>query len=329
MHNLEDVNLRFAGQMKDPILRYMMEHNRKIKCLQLGAANLITDDCWRDLFRTFGPQLESLKISEMNDSMDDETMQVLVSHCNKLSRVKFKKCFKLSETAPALLSSLRRLQHLSLSVSYDAPPSVLENLIGSVGATLQTLSLEGMYEADDSVLTAIHKSCHQLKKLRFTDNSLCSDAAFTSLFSGWSNPPLRFIDLNSNRYVDNANPDGPIDAPTGFASSGFQAMMAHSGLKLERLNIASCRHVDHQSMSSVFNGKKQYPHLAHIDISFLPTVDDFLVSSIFRSCPRLTKLVVFGCFRVKSVQIPKGVAVVGMPNAQDAMIVEGSFPGEL
>lgn len=329
MHNLESVNLRFAGQMKDPVFRYMLQHNRKIKHIQLGAANLVTDDCWRDLFRTLGSQLESLKMSELNDSMDDETLQELVSHCTNLSRLKLKKCFKLSEVAPELLSSLNKLQHLSLSISYDAPPPVLNKLIRSVGASLQTLSLEGMYEADDSVLTTIHKNCHQLKKLRFTGNSLCDDAAFTSFFTGWANPPLRFIDLNSNRDIDNADPDGPIETPIGLASSGFKAMMAHSGPRLEHLNIASCRHVNHESMSSVFDGEKQYPNLEDMDISFLPTMDDFLVSSIFRSCPKLMRLVVFGCSRVKSIQIPKGVAVVGMSNAQDAMIVEGNFSSKL
>ncbi|KAL9616911.1 MAG: hypothetical protein Q9160_008259 [Pyrenula sp. 1 TL-2023] len=329
LHNLEDVNLRWAGQLKDPVLRYMTEHNRQIKHLQLGAANLVSNECWRHVFRALGPQLESLKISELNDSMDDKTLQELVSHCTQLTRIKLKKCFKLSGNAPLLLALLGKLRHLSLNVSYDAPPEILKDLVNTVGSNLQTLSLEGMYEADDSVLVAIHENCHQLKKLRFTDNSLCHDSAFTSLFEGWENPPLRFIDLSSNRDIDNANPDGPSDVPVGLASDGFQALMAHSGSNLERLSIASCRHINHESMSIVFDGKKQYPQLADMDISFLPTVDDFLVSSVFKSCPRLKRLVAFGCFRVKTVQIPKGVAVVGMSNAQDTMVVEGNFIGAL
>lgn len=329
LHNLKDVNLRWAGQLKDPVLRYMTEHNRQIRHLQLGAANLVSDECWRHVFRTLGSQLESLKISELNDSMDDKTLQELVSHCTQLARIKLEKCFKLSGTAPLLLAALGKLRHLSLSVSCDAPPETLKDLVTSVGSTLQTLSLEGMYEADDTVLAAIHENCHQLKKLRFTDNSLCHDSAFTSLFEGWSNPPLRFIDLSSNRDIDNANPDGPGDEPIGLASDGFQALMAHSGSNIERLNIASCRHVNHESISIVFDGKKQYPQLVDMDISFLPTVDDFLVSSIFKSCPKLKRLVAFGCFRVKSVKIPKGVAVVGMSNAPDTMVVEGNFVGTL
>ena len=57
MHNLEDVNLRFAGQLKDPVLQYMLDHNTKIKHLQLGAANLVSDKSWTDVFHSLGGQL--------------------------------------------------------------------------------------------------------------------------------------------------------------------------------------------------------------------------------------------------------------------------------
>ena len=323
MHNLEDVNLRFAGQLKDPVLQYMLDHNTKIKHLQLGAANLVSDKSWTDVFHSLGGQLESLKLSELNDSMGDEMVQELAANCKKLNRLKLAKCSKMSGTAIAALSALQNLEHLSLNVSHYAPPVTLRCLIEAIGKNLRTLSLEEMYDADDTVLEAIHENCQQLRKLRFTGNCGCTDEGFARLFDKWSNLPLRQLDLNSNRDIENVDPDGDGQTPIGLASEGFQAMMAHSRSGLQRLNVSSCRHISHEALSAVFDGKKEYPQLEDIDMSFLPMADDFLLEGLFKSCPKLKKLVVFGCFKVKCARIPRGVILVGMANAYEAMVMEG------
>ena len=79
----------------------------------------------------------------------------------------------------------------------------------------------------------------------------------------------------------------------------------------------------------VFDGKKQYPSLKDIDFSFVTLVDDVVMTGIFRSCPNLNKLAVFACFNARGARIPAGVAVVGLPNAQDNVVVEGDVRGEL
>lgn len=117
--------------------------------------------------------------------------------------------------------------------------------MSSTGQNLETLSLEGIPEADDDAIHAIRETCPKLNKLRLTPLYCVTDAALSSLFSGNVAqpsviPPLRFLDLNSARDVDNNNPDGPLDAPMGLASESFKALMAHSGTKLERLHIPSC-----------------------------------------------------------------------------------------
>ena len=325
---VQNLNLRNAGQFKDEVLEYVIERDVPIRYLQLEAANLVSNGKWAEFFEKCGHRLESLKLSWLDYSMDDDTFMDLIRHCPNIRRLKMKKCFRLGDVALGAITGLRQLEHLSLRLPTATTPDVLADLISSVGPGLRTLSLEGFSDADDNVLSTIHSSCTQLSKLRFTENDYCTDAGFASLFTGWSNPALAFIDLSSNRSVDYAIPDGPED-PLGLASGGFEALMGHSGSRLERLDISSCRHITYESFSKVFNGKEQYPVLKDINISFLTKIDTSVVAGMFRSCPELTKVTAFGCFNVTEVAVPKGVALIGVPNAQDSIVQEGDLDADV
>ena len=39
----------------------------------------------------------------------------------------------------------------------------------------------------------------------------------------------------------------------------------------------------------------------------------------------MKKVTAFGCFNVIDVAVPKGVALIGVPNAQDAIVQEGDM----
>ena len=307
----------------------MIEKCTKIKQLQLGATNLIGDDIWRTLFKDLGPQLESLKLSELNDSFNNEVVAEMAQHCRQLQRLKLRTCLKLHEPSLQSISSMITLEHVTLAIGQDASSEVLVALIQNLGPSLKTLCLETYAEADDDVLGAIHTNCAKLSKLRLTGSSICSDGGFANLFTDWENPPLPYIDLSDNRDLDYGNPDGPAESPIGLGSEGFRAMMKHSGSRLERLNIHSCRHISHEALSEVFDGRLQYPLLRDIDLSFVTVVDDFIMTGIFKSCPKLAKLAVFACFKARDARIPAGVAVIGLPNAQEAVVVEGDIVGEL
>jgi DNA repair protein RAD7 len=307
----------------------MIEKNTKIKQLQLGASNLISEDTWRLLLKTLGPQLQSLKLSELNDSFNDETVHEMAQYCGQLQRLKLRACLKLNEPSLKSISSMTTLEHLTLAVGQSVSSETLVELIQTLGPSLKTLCLETYAEADDDVLLAIHSNCTRLSKLRLTGSIVCSDSGFANLFINWDNPPLPYIDLSNNRDLDNGNPDGPAEAPIGLGSEGFKALMKHSGSLLERLNIHSCRHISHEALSDVFDGCLQYPLLKDIDLSFVTVVDDFIMTGIFKSCPNLAKLAVFACFNARDARIPAGVAVIGLPNAQDAVVIEGDVVGEL
>lgn len=316
---VRDLNLRNSGQFKDEVIDYILERDITIQRLQLAAPNLVSDAKWREFFRRRGSHLESIKLSGLDYTMDDDTVMQMAKNCPNVRRLKLKECFKLADPSLDAICGMKKLEHLSLCLKLPTSASSLAGLITQIGHSLRTLSLERFENADDSVLETIHTTCTQLGKLRFTFNDFCTDAGFVSLFSGWSNPPLAFADLSSNRDLNYANPDGPTE-PVGLASDGFRALIRHSGSRLECLDISSCRHITYESFSETFDGVKQYPYLQDINISFLTRVDTSILAGIFRSCPQLTKVTAFGCFNIRDVEIPAGLALIGVPNAQDSIV---------
>lgn len=321
---VQTLNLRNSGQFKDEVIDYILERNIPIQHLQLAAPNLVSDAKWQEFFRRRGSHLDSLKLSGLDYAMDDHTVSQMVEHCPNLRRLKLKECFKVGDPSLDAISRMKKLEHLSLRLKLPTSASSLASLIAQIGYSLRTLSLERFDNADDSVLKTIHTTCNQLSKLRFTLNDFCTDAGFVSLFSDWSNPPLAFADLSSNRDLDYANPDGPTDA-IGLASNGFRALIKHSGSRLERLDISSCRHITYEAFSEIFDGATQYPYLRDMNISFLTRVDTPILAGVFRSCPQLTKVTAFGCFNIRDVEVPAGLALIGVPNAQDSIVQGGDY----
>ncbi|PYH81395.1 DNA repair protein Rad7, protein [Aspergillus uvarum CBS 121591] len=323
MPSVTHVNLRFAGQMKDEVVGYMLSRDLHIKSLQLDATNLVSDSSWRQLFQRLGSQLESLKLSNLDCSLDNETVEALTSCCTALRCLKLKHCWKLGDRSLEAISNLTSLVHLSLHFYQDVENDTLLQTINQVGPSLQTLSLESFTTADDHLLDMIHAKCRTLTKLRFSDNVTCTDKGFVRLFADWPNPPLEIVDLSSTRDIDNASPDDPAEA-TGLASHGFIALMNHSGSMIRKLNISSCRHISHAAFTEVFSDGRTYPRLRELDVSFHTVMDDYLVGQIFQSCPNIQKLVAFACFNLRHIKIPPGVALIGGLKAQDSIVMEGT-----
>ncbi|KAF7187281.1 DNA repair protein rhp7 [Pseudocercospora fuligena] len=315
---IEKLVLGNACQLKDKAIDYMLEKCPNIKWLQLYAANLVSDSMWLRLFREAGHTLEAVKLTSLDSAFDDLAVRDMVKYSPNLQRIKLKDCRRIGPESVQAISELQHLEHLSLKQSRDVSVEILVDLIQKRGSTLRTLSLEKFFDADDSLLQALHSHCLQLSKLRFTENDTATDAGFVALFTKWQNSPLTFVDLHSNRDVDNNNPDGPEEA-IGLASEGFKALMAHSGDEIKHLDISSCRHIQLSAFMDVFNGGQAYPDLEEINISFCNKVDNSVIAGIFKSCPKLKKLDAFGCFDVMDIVVPRNVTLVGVPRAQDAI----------
>ncbi|OQE00125.1 hypothetical protein PENVUL_c058G02995 [Penicillium vulpinum] len=316
MPRLTRVNLRFTTPMKDQIFHYMIERDMQIKDLHLDGPNLVTDACWRQLFMKLGHRFLSLKLWNLDDAFDNETARLMCLHCPNLRRLKLKFLHKVDNEMLEGISTLKSLQHLSLRFLHETETKteLLLEIMGSIGHQLETISLEEFESADDRLLQHIHEHCCHLTKLRLTLNSTFTDKGLAAFFTDWSNPALTYVDLNSLRDVDMTNPTGP-EEPIGLASDSFIALMEHSGSKIQHLNIASCRHVSYKAFEQVFAEGKIYPNLKYLDISFSTVMDDYLTQCIFRCCPALQRLVVFACFKIRDVHIPRGLALIGTVGA--------------
>jgi len=320
--NLQNLTLENCGQLKDEVIDYILERDIPLRTMKLEAPNLVNDAKWREFFTKAGGRLETLKLTWLDYAMDDETVGYLVRGCPNLRYLKLKKCFRLGDDSLEILGQLQKLEHLSLESIEDADDMKLNKLVKSVGSNLRSLALQKFGNADDCTLEYIHDNCNKLRKLRFTENEICTDTAFAALFTKWINPPLLSVNLADNRDIDHRVPDGPED-PVGFASSGLKALMEHSGSKIERLILKSCRHISHGALLEVFDGIKQYPHLREIDLSFVPQLDTVAVAGLIKSCPTIQRITAFGCFDVKDVEVPVGVALIGLPNAHESTVHEG------
>lgn len=301
----------------------MIEKAKSLTDIQLLGANLVSNDKWVDLFIARGQDLKSLKVEWLDAAFDDQAVEALTTFCPNLERLKIERCKRVGPDSIDAIARLEKLRHLGLRYQTEISRERLANLILAVGAELRTLCLENFLdsevEASDDLLIAIHETCTHLSKLRFSENNECSDAGYVTLFTKWDNPPLRYIDFNSTRDLDNTNPNGPEDFPIGLASDGFKALMQHSGSHLEYLDISSCRHISHETLSAAFNPKQTWPCLREINLSFCPVVDTEIVAGIFRSCPKIKKVVTFGCFEVTDVEVPRDIVLIGAPRAQDAI----------
>lgn len=318
--------MEHAGQFKDEVLEFVTENPAvNIVHFRVGALNLIHDDVWRKFFTAKGKTLESIKLSWMDNYFDDETFDHLVRHCPRLSRLKLKRMWNLGGKAIEAMADIKELKHLTFERANQGISQIYSDswvkFLQSKGKHLQTFAIDRFNYLDDDLLDAIHDNCRHLSKLRISSNANYTDEAFVRLFTDWANPALRYLNFSTCRDVD-ANI--PVENPQGrgLCSEGFTALMGHSGSRLETLYVTSCRHINHAAFFSAFDGTKEYPHLQLIDVSFCDAVNDVILNGIFKSCPNLKEVLVFGCFKVNDPVVPRGVLVTGRVNVQDDVVYQ-------
>jgi DNA repair protein RAD7 len=324
---VKHLRLRNAVQFKNIVMDHLLGTVVELKTFSLYGANLIDDDHWNQYLETKGSHLTALKIYHTDGHFGDKQVELLPKACPKLQRLKISHNQQVTDAGITPIGELKKLEHLSWELynkGIESDPYI--KVIENIGKQLRTLSLSTIPELSDSVLDAIHNNCRNIFKLRLTDNHVFTDQGFARLFTNWKNPPLIFVDLHKCRHIDASQPRTNTDG-IGFASTGFKALMEHSGSALKYLNVHSCRHISLEAFEAIFAKDKIYPELLRIDFSFCQSVNDFVVGSIFRSCPKLKTLKVFGNFGVKDVRVPKGRILIGVPNAM-GMQIEGTEDGD-
>ena len=328
---IKTLKLRNAIQFKDTVMDHLIGSPVELEHISLHGTNLIGDDTWDKFMKAKAASLKSFKLYWTDGYFGDDQIEQLTKTCPNLERLKIEHNQKVTGQGIKQMAQFSKLEQLALELyrtsgqKHPASASIVE-VLDAVGPGLRRLSLAQFHYIVDSVLQAIHDNCQNLTKLRITCNEKLTDAAFAAMFTGWLNPPLTFVDFNKCTHVDASEPRENPDS-IGLCSEGFKAMIAHSGKTLRYINIHSCRHISLEAFESAFSHDKIYPDLKKMDISFCQEVNDFVVGSIFKSCPALKELIIFGNFKVQHVKVPKGRILIGMPNAM-GMQIEGADDDE-
>ncbi|KAH6673048.1 hypothetical protein B0J14DRAFT_513002 [Halenospora varia] len=320
------LRLKNAVQFKNVVMDHLLATNIQLESFSIHGANLIDDERWDRFLTEKSAELRALKVYHTDGHFGDEQLKLLGEKCLELKRLKISHNQKVTDAGIKHIAKLTNLQHLSIEVYKPTSSQPYVEVLNSVGPGLRTFCLGRVNLVDDSVLVAINQNCQNLTKLRITDNEVLTDDGFSKLFTNWYNPPLTYIDLHKCRHIDAADPrENPSNI--GLGSQGFEALMNHSGMHLRYLDINSCRHISLESFERVFGGDKKYLDLKEINLSFCQAVNDFVVGCIFRSCPNLKTLIVFGNFGVRDVRVPRGKILIGVPTAL-GMQIEGTEDGE-
>ncbi|KAI0015329.1 RNI-like protein [Xylariomycetidae sp. FL0641] len=321
--SLKMLKLRNAIGFKDEVMNFLLSRNITLESIYLHGANLLSEKTWSKYLQKKGKHLQQLQVYYTDKHFGDDLVAKLANFCPSLNRLKICHNQQVSDTGVRKLGDLKKLEHLSLNLQHPTTTeSYLNILEGDVGKQLRTLSLKNVEEVDDRLLDAIKDNCRSLLKLRITGAQNMTDRVFETFFKGWKNRPLVFLDLSKCCHVDAVHPrENKLRA--GLCSKGFQALMEHSGHVLKYLNVHGCRHITAQAFEKVFEAGKMYRSLTYLEVSFCEEVTDFIVGCIFRSCPNLKTLNVFGCMKVKDVRVPKGKFLVGVPNAIGMQIAGG------
>lgn len=294
---LKNLKLRNAIQFKDTTMEYLISRHIVLNSIYLHGANLISEEYWEKYLKAKGKDLKALRVYFTDKHFSDKIVQSLQKYCPSLTHLKI--CHNQAVTNEGIkhIARLKELEHLSLQLVNETSTEPYVHVIKNIGSQLRTFSVRVIPEVDDRLLDAIHDNCTTLAKLRITRSECMTDAGFARLFTNWKNRPLTFIDLELNRYVDAQTPRENRHM-VGLCSDGFRAMMNHSGKRLKRLSVHGCRHITREAFEDVFSPNKTYPELLDMEISFCEEVTDFVLASIFRCCPKLKKLNVFGCMKV-------------------------------
>lgn len=321
MPKVKHIRLRNAVQFKNKVMDHLLATTVTLESLSLHGANLIDDERWDRFLREKGSHLRALKVYHTDGHFGDAQLELLPETCPDLQTLKICHNQKATDKGLSYIARLSNLQYLSLELYQKTTSAPYVEMLDNIGPALRTISFATVNTLDDSVLKAIHDNCQNVSKLRISDNEVMTDRGFADLFTGWLNPPLTFVDFHKCRHIDAAiardNPD-----EIGFSSLGFAAMMTHSGRLLKKLNLNSCRHISKEAFEEAFSADKKYPELQEINFSFCQNINDYIVGCIFRSCPALKFLKVFGNFGVRDVKVPKGKILIGVPTAL-GMQIEG------
>ncbi|BGP18423.1 hypothetical protein JCM10213_001670 [Rhodosporidiobolus nylandii] len=325
--HLESLSLLLCGRLDDDVIEAWLTTSsspglKELKHLELYAPYLVTAKKWCEFFerrKEAGAEgLETFRL-RMSARFNDLSLASLLSTSPGLHTLQLAELGKLTGSSLSLLYPLgTNAQLTSLDIARLGTPQgqVLEDedvvkLLKEVGSGLRELVLDGNNLVTSATLTdGIAPYCRSLTSLSLSDLSLIDADGFHSLFtssSPWS--PAGLTLLNAHRLHDALTPQS------------LSALLAHSGKSLQHLNLHSCDLLEAELGEEIAS---KAPGLQVLDVSFVRSVDNFVVKALLDGAKELRTLFVHGNNRVTS-DVPRktGVQIRGLENAVHSEIPAG------
>ncbi|KAK4698450.1 DNA repair protein RAD7, partial [Phenoliferia sp. Uapishka_3] len=303
--HLERLTLKMCGRLDDSVLIKWASGFKKLKYLSLYAPYLVTAKGWADYFSSFNEEhsLEGFGIRQ-SARMNDEALQLLVTHCPDLYNLQLSEIGKLTDLSLGILHPLTNLTSLDISRSGFPEGDSLTTegvvaLLAAVGENLVELVLDQNYNLGDDVLVlGIKPHCRHLRSLSLSHLADLTPEGFSTLFDLW---PL-------NSGLSHLS----IHRCTSLTSSSLRSLLAHSAHSLESLNLHS---VDEIEQDDLFQLAKDTKGLVTLDVSFVRAVDNFVVKAFQDGLPHLTTLFCHGNNRVTDdCPQKRGLSIRGLEN---------------
>lgn len=301
---LERLMLQMCGRLDDGSLQTWGRGLKSLKYLSLYAPFLVTVAAWKKYFEDQDEDHEFEGFGIMQSArFDDSCIEALVKHNPHLFNLQLSELGKLNDTSLTLLYSLRNLTSLDISragvnqgqvLTDDAVVALLEN----VGEHLIDLVLDDNILLTDRVLIeGVKVHCPRLRSLSLKSLSEVQSTGVQDLFSSWVNTGLTHVNFHRCLLIEN---------------EAIEAMLEHSGHSLRFVDLHSVDEIEDRVFYAI---AEKCDQVEHLDVSFVRSIDNFVVKAFLDKMTALKILFVHGDNRVTDdCPQKRGVSIRGTEN---------------
>ena len=290
--NLTSLRLDFCGLLDDAAFKVFSTSLPALTRIELLGPFLVRSEAWQTFFKAH-PILEGFLITQ-SPRFDVACAKSLVQHCPDLKELRLKEIGKMSDEFIEEIMELGvGLTYLDISdPTHSCSDDTLIGMLSVFGAELTYLNLSKHRLISDRFLSdGLAEYTQHLDSLLLSHLPELTDKGVADFFGGWKGrPPLRLLELARNHEL---------------GCDALEAIMKHSGKRLEELNINGWKEVGEDALRAI--GRRGV-ELRRIDVSWCREMDDFIMKAWFEGedvrgvrkggCMKVKEIKVWGCNKI-------------------------------
>lgn len=304
--HLESLTLNMCGQLNNEALLYIAEKLPNLKSLTVDGPFLINEQTWNEFFKIMSGRLKEFNISNTHRITDNNLTTLLSTSQNVLECLGLSRLDSISNYS-IIPQYLQCPTFHTLRIEYpyneeDVTDEVIIIILGQVGHSLKTLSLDGCLELTDSFvingiggfLSGNNNVNTLLESLSLGELDQLTSDSLTYVFSQISFPCLKTFSIRRCLQLEDAV---------------VQELLLNSAKNsLVNINLNSAKKLTDQAFTLI-----ECPNLEYMDLGFVRCVDNKIIELLGKQNPKLKLLDVFGDNRITdTVQLRDGLTMVGL-----------------